>query len=351
MNYRIGYACKYMHNDRTLTSRKLEEIERPYNNKATTNKWLSSKSVAVAEERLFEIIKHNLESIKKQLKVMAFAPAELHMLRISSDILPFYTHSSWSYFYQQSDVKSLYESGFAQIGSLARKLDVRISFHPGQFVVLSSDNPNIVLNSVDEFEYHVDMLRMMGYGNSFQDAKCNVHMSGRRGAEGFREIYPKLSLEARNVITIENDEMAHGLDDVLTISDLVPIVLDIHHHWVNSGEYIQISDERVDKVIESWRGVRPTMHYSISREDYLVDQSPDELPDMAELLLAGYKKQKLRAHSEYMWNEACNRWAASFLPKFDIMVEAKCKNLASKELLADIKRFKEQSLCTNTLYA
>jgi len=338
MTYRIGYACKYMHSDRTLTKKKLEETERPYNNKATTNAWLTAQTIDVAEERLFEIVKHNLESVKKQIKTMVFCPPELKMLRISSDLLPFYTHDSWSYFYQRADVKAVYETGFAYIGNLARKLDVRISFHPGQFVVLSSDNPNIVQNSIKEFEYHVDMLRMMGYGNSFQDAKCNVHMSGRRGAIGFREVYPTLSTEAKNVITIENDEMAHGLDDVLAISNIVPIVLDIHHHWVNTGEYIAATDERVMRVIESWRGVRPTMHYSLSREDYLVDQSPNELPNMEELLAAGYKKQKLRAHSEYMWNESCNEWAASFLPNFDIMIEAKCKNLASKEFYEDVKQ-------------
>lgn len=50
------------------------------------------------------------------------------------------------------------------------------------------------------------------------------------------------------------------------------------------------------------------------------------------LLERGYKKQKLRAHSDYMWNTACNDWALSFLPYSDIMVEAKCKNLASRDL-------------------
>jgi UV DNA damage endonuclease len=53
---------------------------------------------------------------------------------------------------------------------------------------------------------------------------------------------------------------------------------------------------------------------------------------MNTLLEAGYKKQKLRAHSDYMWNDACNEWAVQFNEHFDIMVEAKCKNLASKQL-------------------
>jgi hypothetical protein len=44
---------------------------------------------------------------------------------------------------------------------------------------------------------------------------------------------------------------------------------------------------------------------------------------------SGHKKQKLRAHSDFMWNTRSNEWALSFLNTHDIMVEAKGKNLAS----------------------
>jgi hypothetical protein len=53
---------------------------------------------------------------------------------------------------------------------------------------------------------------------------------------------------------------------------------------------------------------------------------------MGELLAMGYKKAKLRAHSDMCWNWACNNWALSFWQDFDIMVEAKHKNLASAQL-------------------
>jgi UV DNA damage repair endonuclease len=201
--------------------------------------------------------------------------------------------------------------------------------HPGQFTVLASDNPGIVERSIAEFEYHADMARWMGYGKSFQDFKINVHISGRQGPEGIRRAYKKLSPEARNCITIENEENSWGLDDCLSISDVVPIVLDIHHHWIREGEYINSNDDRVKKVIESWRGVRPTCHYSISREDVLVDHVTDIVPDYTALLESGYKKAKLRAHSNFYWNTAVNKWALSFTNDFDIMCESKAKNLAS----------------------
>src|SRR3546814_16781723 len=78
--------------------------------------------------------------------------------------------------------------------------------HPGQYCVLGSDKPQVVENSLAEFEYHADMIRMMGYGRRFQDFKCNLHIAGRLGAEGVRAVWPRLSSEARPCITFENDE-------------------------------------------------------------------------------------------------------------------------------------------------
>ena len=83
------------------------------------------------------------------------------------------------------------------------------------------------------------------------------------------------------------------------------------------------------RVIESWRGVRPTMHYSQSREDYLVGHATYAQPDMIALKDMGYKKQKLRAHSDFYWNTATNDWVLGYLPTHDIMCESKAKNLSS----------------------
>ena len=109
-------------------------------------------------------------------------------------------------------------------------------------------------------------------------------------------------------------------------------MLDIHHYWVKTGEYIRPTDDRFSRIVDSWRGVRPVIHYSVSREDILVDLDADTLPDMEKLLEQGYKKQKLLAHSDYMWNSAVNDWALSFRDYADIMVESKAKNLASIKL-------------------
>ena len=330
---RIGFACKYLNPDQTQKKKVLEEIQRPFNTRSTTVAWLDRQSRDVAEQRLWDIMVHNIQSYYNLIEYVGGLPNELRMVRLGSDCLPVYTHDKWSYYWRNTDVREYCSTAFAKVGDLARLLDVRISFHPGQFTVLASDNPDIVRRSIEEFEYHTDMARWMGFGKQFQDFKCNVHISGRQGPEGVRQAHKKLSPEARNIITIENEENSHGLDTCLELADLLPIVLDIHHHWCREGEYIDPSDERVKRVVDSWRGVRPTMHYSYSRNEHLpAEFDHTGLPDMQQLLESGHKKQKLRAHSDFYPNQKVNTWALSFRDRFDIMCESKMKNLASKEL-------------------
>ena len=181
------------------------------------------------------------------------------------------------------------------------------------------------------------MARWMGYAQQFQDFKINVHISGREGPAGIRSAYSRLSPEARSCITIENEENAWGLNECLTITDIVPIVLDIHHHFIREGEYISVNDERIRRVIDSWRGNRPAIHYSCSREDVLVGHDPLVAPDMTQLLAEGYKKQKMRAHSDFYWNRKVNEWALTFWDDFDIQCESKGKNLASFRLYEQAK--------------
>lgn len=333
MTKRIGFACKYMHSDQTLSKKVLEELQRPLTEKCTTVAWLNRQTQDISEERLWDIMVHNTAAAKKLVEYVGSLPNELKMVRLGSNQLPMYTHDQWKYFWKKPDVISYCEKEYAKVGEAARSMDVRLSMHPGQFCVLASDNEEIVEKSIEEFEYHADLIRWMGYGKQFQDFKCNVHISGRQGPDGIKRVLPKLSTEARNTITIENDEMSWGLDASLELANDVALVLDIHHHWVKTGEYITPNDDRIKKIIDSWQGIRPAMHYSLCREDVLVNHDPSIKPDYQTLINSGLKKAKLRAHSDYCWNSACNEWALEHWEWADIMVEAKMKNLASKQLL------------------
>ena len=329
---RIGFACKWIDHPHQVNGIDKNDDAKQYNTGTTTISWLNRQSRDQAEQKLWDLMVGNIEATRKLVERVSTLDPHLRMVRISSDILPAYTHESFADYWRKPDVISYAETHFKRVGDIARNSNVRLSFHPGQFTVLASDNPGIVERSIAEFEYHADMARYMGYGKSFQDFKINVHISGKQGPEGIRRAYNKLTPEARNCITIENEENSWGLNDCLSISDIVPIVLDIHHHFIREGEYLLPTDDRVRRVVDSWRGVRPTCHYSVSREDVLVDHDPLILPEMATLLEQGFKKQKMRAHSNFMWNKPVNEWAYGFWENFDVMVECKSKNLGAHQL-------------------
>ena len=336
MTKRIGFACKWIDHPAQVDGIKPKDNAKKYNTGSTTITWLNRQTREVAEQKLWDLMVQNLEATRKLVERVGQLEENLRMVRLGSDQLPAYTEPTWSYFWRRTDVMDYCSRVFSNIGDVARTLGVRLSFHPGQFCVLASETPDIVNRSIEEFEYHVDMARYMGYGRTFQDFKINVHIAGRRGPQGIKDVMQRLTPEARNMITIENDEISWGIESSLELVDTCALVLDIHHHWIKTGEYIENNDERIKKIIDSWRGVRPVIHYSLSREDYLVEHTTHERPAYDALMASGYKRGKLRAHSDFYWNDAVNTWAITHSSWADIMCEAKGKNLASfklKELL------------------
>jgi UV DNA damage repair endonuclease len=183
----------------------------------------------------------------------------------------------------------------------------------------------VVERSIEDVEYHAMCAKSLGYGETFQDFKINIHMNGKKGFAGFKNTFLKLSPEARLMLTVENDEISCSVDDVLQAKSLCPIVLDIHHHWVKENKFIQPDDDRIKLIRESWRGVKPVLHYSISQEGLIPEYG---FPDQDTLSLP---KSTLRAHSNYYFNDTLNDWALSF-DDFDIMCEVKMKNLAREKL-------------------
>jgi UV DNA damage endonuclease len=255
---------------------------------------------------------------------------------VNSGLLPAYAHPVGHPLYQEPSVRRLVGDGLAEAGRLAREAGIRIGFHPDQYCVLNSANPTTLANAVADLEYHTDVLDMMGLTGGWHSAGAhiNIHGGGRgEGVAGFLRGLRLLSEEARNLVTVENDEMSFGLDDLLPLAEHVPIVLDLHHHWIRSqGEYIRPDDPRVAVVRDSWRGVRPVAHISVSREELLAGWPDDRLPDFAALAASGLKMRDLRAHSDRMWNHAVNRLVLAHLDWADFEIEAKAKNLAADDL-------------------
>lgn len=311
---KLGFACKFIYPDGT----------QPYPGRTVTASRLSLLGETQQVDKLIEIASSNLDALYATLKLIGHLHPDRRMMRITSDLFPLFTHTKFSEVSSNIVLPELAHK-LESIGELARLKGIRLSFHPGQFTVLASDRPDVVVNAIADMEYHTLLATHMGYGKRFQDFKINIHLSGKDGERGFRTTFGKLTPECRNMITVENDEVTSSVEQCLALADLCPIVLDIHHHWVMTNEYIKPRDKRVQKVIDSWRGVRPTMHYSVSKAEFVPS---DVLPDQNSL---GLSKMKLRAHSDYYHNNRVNDWAMRFT-EFDIMCESKAKNQASTEL-------------------
>jgi UV DNA damage repair endonuclease len=219
--------------------------------------------------------------------------------------------------------------------------------HPSQFCVIASSSEAALENGIAEFEYHAEVMALLGYGSGWHPdgAHINIHGGARSvGIEGFRHGLARLSATARNLVTVENDEVSYGLDDLLPLGDDLPIVLDLHHHWIATrGEYFEPDDPRIARLVASWRGVRPLGHVSVSREDLLIGHDIGARPDFVALVGSGIKRRDLRAHSDLMWNEAVNDLVAAHLAWCDFEVEAKGKNLASEALARHIERRRREA--------
>ncbi|MFE1602813.1 UV damage endonuclease UvsE [Methylobacterium sp. ID0610] len=340
---RLGFCCKFIPDeapDRHGTQKAAKEAALAMNVTSVTIAHLRRLDQAAARAKLGAVVGHNLAALRRQVAWVAARPPLERLLRLASSILPGYTHPEVRDLYADADFRRAIEAGLGAVGEAARAGGVRLSMHPGPFCILASRNPAALANGIAELEYHAEIMAMMGYGSGWHPhgAHVNIHVGARDpGIAGFRETLPRVSEAARNLVTVENDEGSFGIDDVLTLADRVPVVLDLHHHWIHSGgEYIEPEDPRIARIRESWRGVRPVSHISVSREEFLPGHDPDRRPDFAALRASGLTGRDLAGHSDLMWNRAVNALVARHLAWSDFEIEAKLKNLASTGIARQI---------------
>lgn len=326
---RIGWVCNW------LTPDLPEKEAKAFNFRDTTVSALLRLGPAARVEKLHELVRHNAAALRRQVALTAALPPGQRAMRIASHALPCFTHPETRPLYDEPAMRHAVETLFPPIGEQARAGDVRLSTHPAQFCVLTSAREEVLKSSIDEIEYHALLFRLMGLAGGWHPRGTHINIHGGARAPGiaaFRTGLARLSDDARGLLTVENDEVAYGLDDLLPLADALPVVLDLHHHWVATGAYIQPEDPRIATIAASWRGVRPMAHVSAPREELL--QGAQDLPDRAALLAAGVSAKDLRAHAPRLWNGPHAAWARRHLAWTDLEVEAKEKNLASAAFAA-----------------
>lgn len=326
-NFKIGFACKFYNiqdlNFKTIKIKSLEKLK-----------------YVERVDKIFKILEYNISALNRGLDLILSWPTHLQMMRIGSDIFPCYTHEIASSIYKkENSIKNLLLN-LDKIGEKIKNNAIRISMHPGQYTMLVSKNTSTIENSIKDLEYHADVFRYMNIDPKDQKNAINIHIGAK--IDNFRkffiENFSQLSEDLKSWFSLENDEFSYSIYDAITLSNYVKITLDIHHYWVKHEKFIDVNDPIIDEIIASWRGAIPEMHYSLPKEEYcgeFIINNDDEKINFQKCKTKN--KKKLREHSNYCWHDPTNKYVLQFLEKFDIMVEAKAKQLASHELFLKIK--------------
>jgi UV DNA damage endonuclease len=186
-------------------------------------------------ERLVPTVASNLACLQQ---ILEWNVAHgLRFFRMGSGIVPFGSHEINTFPWQEH-----FKREFRALGDYIRQHDLRISFHPDQFVVLNSPDPGIVQRSVAELVYQGSMLDLMELDST---AKLQIHAGGAYGDKGsalarWVDTFHTLVPEAVKVrLVVENDDRLYSLRECLSLHDEtgVPILFDnFHHECLNHGE-------------------------------------------------------------------------------------------------------------------
>ena len=223
--------------------------------------------------RLAELCRGNAEALLASLRYCA--GHGIGAFRINSQILPVKTHPEAGYEVSELPGFSTIVANYRECGEFARSNNIRLSFHPDQFVVLNSPNPKTLLHSVSELEYQAEVSEWVGADT------MNIHGGGAYGDKvaALRELrrnIDKLSPRVRRLLTLENDDKVYTPEDLLTVCQDtgVPLVYDVHHHrCLRDGLTVAQATERaratwkaeplfhISSPLEGWAGPKPERHH------------------------------------------------------------------------------------------
>ena len=264
---------------------------------------------------------------------------KITMYRMSSDIAPYVTHPDMPQFHGQV-AESIAE--LDTLGRRAREIGLRLSFHPSQYTILNSPDPELNRKSVLDIESQATILDHMGAG---PEGVIIVHVGGVYGDKAsamdrWEASYKALPEASKRRLVLENDDISYTAANVLELHRRtgVPCVFDSHHFCCNNPERLDLGDTAA-KFLATWpKGVRPKVHVSSPRTQ------------MRELKRRNRKTKKLETvavpplwtgHADYAdpfaFIDLMRRYPAD--AEFDIMLESKSKDLALRRLRNDMVRY------------
>jgi UV DNA damage endonuclease len=287
----LGYACINMSLGKNVTTNR-SMVKRTFNEKGLD--YVSELALANSKDVLKILVWNKNNNIK--------------FFRLSSALVP------WGDGLDLTTLKDYDEISIAlrRAGDYAKANGIRITSHPGPFVVLTSPKENVVEAAIKDLELHGKIFDLLGLSHTPYN-KINIHCNGVYGdklsaMDRFCENYLRLSDSVKKRLTVENDDKAtmYNVKDLMYIHNKIniPIVFDYHHHTFNTGDLSE--EEALKLAITTWGDITPVVHYSESKA-----------------LHEENSKIKPQAHSDYI-----NSLPNTYELDVDIMVEAKAKELA-----------------------
>ena len=296
INMQLSYPQKYGGQEKGVlpitTGRSM--IRRTFDSKGIV--YASEKTLSNCSD-LEKIVKWNINNGYK-------------FFRVTSNLAPWKSEYRWD---EMPDIEQIRKHLWSA-GTMANTHNLRLTSHPGPFNVLTSPHPHVVENCVKDLTDHGDVFDMMNLSRTPYN-KINIHIGGAYGdkesaMKRFCENFDLLPDSVKSRLTVENDDRA----SMYSVKDLyegvykkigIPIVFDYHHHQFCTGDLSE--KEALEMALSTWpKDIVPVVHYSESRREEQLDESIRE-----------------QAHSDYIYNKI-----NTYGNKFDIMVEAKAKELA-----------------------
>lgn len=284
--------------------------EEPIKFRRTTAKYLSQFPPGEQKNRLSDICRSNASALWKALDFCR--QNHIGSFRINSQILPLKTHPQLGYDITDLPQADRIINDFKACGELSRTHDIRTTFHPDQFIVLSSNNPDVVRRSVLELEYQAEIC------NWVNADVINIHAGGvyndkPAALNRLRKVIDALPDTVRKRLTLENDDRSYSPGDLLPVCNdmAIPLVYDIHHHRCLKDT---LSVDEATRLSAATWNREPLFHIS----------SP----------INGWQGNQPRKHHDFI---DINDFPRSWIPlKITVEVEAKAKELAVLKLMKNL---------------
>ncbi|QQR40577.1 UV DNA damage repair endonuclease UvsE [Devosia rhizoryzae] len=263
---------------------------------------------------------------------------QISMYRMSSDLAPYATHPDMPQFHSMVQDCA---GDLAIIGKRARELGLRLSFHPSQFIVLNSPDPELVRKSIWDLTSQAEMLDLMGLG---PEAVMVVHVGGVyddkiAARQRWVETWPTLPEPVRRRLVLENDDLRFSCADTLYVHEHtgVRLIFDHQHFWCLNPEGLDLRDA-LSSMLATWPSeVRPKVHFSSPRTELRQLARKNRKTGKAETVIVA---PVWTGHADFVQPfEFISFMRIAKGLEFDVMLEAKSKDLALIKLRPDLLRY------------